>query len=90
MPDTFTALINGIDYDGMTMERAIARCRQLVHETGRTIVLKGRVRNKFIQLGVYEPMPLDLLPLKTAATNMGDPDACLVHLNLPKRGVAAL
>ena len=79
MPDTFTARIDSVDVPCMTMERAVDRCRKMANDLGRTIVLSALVGNKYVQLGTYSPMPLELMPLKTAAMHAGDIYACLAH-----------
>lgn len=84
MLETFTARIDSVDVPCMTMERAVDRCRKMANDLGRTIILSALVKNKYVQLGTYEPMPLELMPLKTAAMHMGDIYACLAHPRIPK------
>ena len=85
MLDTFTARIDLREIPGMTMERAVDRCRQLCNDLGRPVTLSAQCGKKFIQLGVYEPMPIEFIALKTAALHMGDIYACYVTPRLPKR-----
>lgn len=85
MLDFFTANINGMDIPAMTMERAVDRCRKMACDLGRTVILKAKIGNKYTMLGTYEPMPVELMNLKSIACNYGDIYACLAHPSLPKK-----
>ena len=77
--DTFTALIDNLEVPAMTVERAIERCRKMACDLGRTIVLKAKIRGKWVLLGTYEPYPFEYTQLKTATIHQGDLYACFSH-----------
>lgn len=87
MPDTFNAIIDGIEIPGMTMEDAIDRCRQKCNDRARTVVLKAKVGKKSILLGTYEPMPVEMLTLKTITIEHGDFNACCARPVPPKKPI---
>lgn len=85
MSDTFTARIDSADIPNMTMEEAIACCRKRACDYARTITLKAFCNGKYILLGHYEPMPVELMNLKDATVKAGDMNACLSTPVKPKK-----